>query len=53
LHPMVAGGMAVAYVAMTCCDRRRNFASHLDRESQPTAVLAELQSNQAGSERGN
>jgi hypothetical protein len=48
LHPLVAGGMVVAYVTMACCDRRRNFASHLDSKSQPTAVLAELQSNQAG-----
>jgi len=45
LHPIVAGGMAVAYVTMACCDRRRNFASHLDRESQPTAVVADLESN--------
>ena len=48
LHPIVAGGMAVAYVAMACCDRRRNFASHLDREVQPAAILADLQSNRAG-----
>lgn len=45
LHPLVAGGMAVAYVAMTCCDRRRNFASHLDREAEPAVILADLQSN--------
>jgi hypothetical protein len=48
LHPLVAGGMAVAYVAMACCDRRRNFASHLDRESQPTLILADLESNRGG-----
>ncbi|MGA2737364.1 MAG: hypothetical protein ABSG65_07915 [Bryobacteraceae bacterium] len=47
LHPLVAGGMAVAYVAMTCCDRRRNFASHLEGESAPSAILADLQSNRA------
>jgi hypothetical protein len=45
LHPIVASSMAVAYVTMTCFDRRRNFATHLDQESQPTAVLTELQSN--------
>jgi hypothetical protein len=45
LHPIVAGGMAVAYVTMACCDRRRNFARHLDHESQPTAIVADLQSN--------
>jgi hypothetical protein len=33
---------------MACCDRRRNFASHLDREVQPAAILADLQSNRAG-----
>ncbi|MGO4881775.1 MAG: hypothetical protein ACLP59_13240 [Bryobacteraceae bacterium] len=45
LHPIVAGGMAVAYVTMACFDPRRHFASHLDNESQPTAILADLQSN--------
>ena len=49
LHPLVAGGMAVAYVAMACCDRRRNFASHLEGESEPTAILADLQSNRPAS----
>jgi hypothetical protein len=48
LHPLVASGMAVAYVAMACCDRRRNFASHLDREAEPAAILADLQSNRTG-----
>jgi len=48
LHPLVASGMAVAYVAMACCDRRRNFASHLDRESEPASILADLESNLAG-----
>ena len=43
LHPIVAGGMAVAYVTMACFDPRRHFASHLDNESQPTAILADLQ----------
>jgi len=47
LHPIVASSMAVAYITMTCCDRRRNFANHLDAKSQPTAILAELQSNHA------
>jgi hypothetical protein len=48
LHPLVASGMAVVYVAMACCDRRRNFASHLDGEEEPAAILADLQSNRAG-----
>jgi hypothetical protein len=48
LHPLVAGGMAVAYVAMACCDRRRHFASHLDDEAQPASILADLQANRAG-----
>ena len=47
LHPLVAGGMAVAYVAMACCDRRRDFASHLGREADPATILADLQSNRA------
>ncbi|HXM40167.1 MAG TPA: hypothetical protein VN924_02895 [Bryobacteraceae bacterium] len=47
LHPLVASGMAVAYVAMTSCDRRRSFASHLDGESEPASILADLQSNRA------
>jgi hypothetical protein len=48
LHPLVAGGMAVAYVTMECFDTRRHFASHLDGESEPAAILADLQSNRAG-----
>lgn len=52
LHPLVASGMAVAYVTMACCDRRRNFTSHLDRESQPTAVLADLTGGRASARVG-
>lgn len=48
LHPIVAGGMAVAYVTMECFDTRRNYASHLDCKSQPAAIVAELQSGAAG-----
>lgn len=47
LHPMVACGMAVAYVTVSCFDARRHFARHLDHESQPAVILADLQSNQA------
>ena len=45
LHPIVAGGMVVAYVTMARCDPRRSFASHLDSKSQPTAIVAGLASN--------
>jgi hypothetical protein len=48
LHPIVAGGMAVAYVTMTCFDPHRHYASHLDCKSQPIAIVAELQSNAGG-----
>lgn len=43
LHPLVAGGMAVAYLSMSRCDPRRNFTRRLDCVSQPTAVMAKLQ----------
>lgn len=45
LHPLVAGGMAVAYLTMARCDPRRNFTHKLNCESQPTVILADLQSN--------
>lgn len=45
LHPFVAGGMVVAYVTMACCDKTRNITHHLDRETQPVTVVAELRSN--------
>jgi hypothetical protein len=48
LHPLVASGMAVAYLAMSCCDRNRNIASHRDSESEPALILASLESNRAG-----
>jgi hypothetical protein len=45
LHPLVTGGMVVAYLTMRCCDRSRNFVKYFDHESQPTAILADLQSD--------
>jgi hypothetical protein len=48
LHPLVASGMAVAYLAMSCCDRNRNIVSHLDSEAEPALILANLESNRAG-----
>lgn len=48
LHPIIISGMAVAYLTMSRCDRRRNFASHLDSKSEPAAIVAELQSDQVG-----
>ena len=45
LHPIIISGMAVVYLTMSRCDRRRNFASHLDSKSEPAAIVAELQSN--------
>lgn len=48
LHPLVTGGMVVAYMTMACCDRGRGFIRHMDRESQPMAIVAELQSDRPG-----
>jgi hypothetical protein len=47
LHPLVASGMAVAYLAMACCDRNRNIVNHLDSEAEPALILANLESNRA------
>jgi len=45
LHPLVVGGLAVAYLTTACCDPRRHFASQMDRESQPTSIIAALEAN--------
>lgn len=47
LHPIVAGGMGIAYVVMACCDSHRNFARNMERESQPTVIVAALERNGA------
>ncbi len=44
-HPLVAGGMLVAYVAMACFDPHRNFERHMEGEAQPAAILAGLRAN--------
>jgi hypothetical protein len=43
LHPLIAGGMAMAYVVWAHCDKGRHFTRQLDSMSQPAAVVAELQ----------
>ncbi len=45
LHPLIASGMAVAYLTMSRCDPRRNFTRKLNCESQPAVIMAELESN--------
>ncbi len=47
LHPLIAGGMVVAYVTMARCDPRRNFTHKLNCESEPAVIMADLQSNRA------
>ena len=45
LHPLVAGGMAIAYLTMDRCDRRRDFTRKLICEPRPAVVMAGLRSN--------
>lgn len=45
LHPLVAGGMAVAYLTMAGFDPHRHFDSHLVREWQPTAIVVQLETD--------
>ncbi|HUO27827.1 MAG TPA: hypothetical protein VMU80_01325 [Bryobacteraceae bacterium] len=48
LHPLIAGGMLVTYVAMARLDPHRQFDRHLEGESEPEVILAELLSNGVG-----
>ena len=45
LHPLVVGGMAVAYLTTACCDPQRHFTKQLDGESRPEGIIAELGGN--------
>jgi len=45
LHPLVIGGLAVAYLTVSTCDPRRHFTSRMESESQPEAIIAALESN--------
>jgi hypothetical protein len=45
LHPLVVGGMAVAYLTAACCDPQRHFTKQLDGESRPEGIIAELGGN--------
>ncbi len=45
LHPLVIGGLAVAYLTASGFDPRRHFTSGMDRESQPAAIIADLETN--------
>jgi hypothetical protein len=45
LHPLVTGGLAVYYLTSARSDPRRNFTNHLEHESRPDAIVADLESN--------
>ena len=45
LHPLVVGGMAVAYLTPACCDAQRHFTKQMDGESRPEGIIAELGGN--------
>lgn len=45
LHPLVVGGIAVAYLTTACCDPQRHFTKQMDGESRPEAIIAELEGN--------
>jgi len=47
LHPYVVGSLAVVYLTSRC-DPHRNFTRNLERESQPAAIIADLQANEGG-----
>jgi hypothetical protein len=44
LHPYVVGSLAVVYLTSRC-DPHRNFTRNLERESQPAAIIADLEAN--------
>jgi len=55
LHPLVVGGLAVAYLSTACCDSHRNFTKKLTDESRPADIIAALSGSpntRAGSEDG-
>ena len=43
LHPFVIGGLEVAYWTTSHCDPHRHFTSNLERESQPAAIVTDLE----------
>jgi hypothetical protein len=47
LHPFVMGSLAAVYFTASRCDPHRNVTRNLDRESQPAATVAELETNHA------
>ena len=47
LHPYIVGSLAVVYLTSRC-DPHRNFTRNLERESQPAAIIAELEANGGG-----
>ncbi len=47
LHPIVIGSLAAVYFTVSRCDPHRNLERKLDRESQPAATVAELETNRA------
>ena len=46
LHPLVVGGLAVAYLTAACCDPNRHFTKQMEGESRPEDIVAELEGNQ-------
>jgi hypothetical protein len=47
LHPYIVGSLAVVYLTSRC-DPHRNFTRNLERESQPSAIIADLEANGGG-----
>jgi hypothetical protein len=47
LHPYIVGSLAVVYLTSRC-DPHRNFTRNLERESQPSEIIADLEANEGG-----
>jgi hypothetical protein len=45
LDPLVTSGVVVAYFVAACCDPHRSFTRRLEPESQPAAIVADLEFN--------
>ena len=43
LHPLVVGGLAIAYLTAACCDPSRHFTKQMEGESRPEGIIAELE----------
>lgn len=47
LHPYVVGSLAIVYLTSRC-DPHRNFTRNLEYESEPSAIIADLEANGGG-----